>query len=108
MAASKSSKAVFGVASFYNKHMEGEMTATGETFHHSNMTAASNHFALNSWIRITNLKNGKSVVVRINDRMSKSMQALGRVADMTRTAAQQLDIINRGLARVKAEEVTHL
>ncbi len=107
IAASTTKKIYYGVASFYNKHMEGEMTATGETFHHSLLTAASNNFALNSWIRITNLKNGKSVIVRINDHMSKSMQALGRIADMTRSAAQQLDILSRGLARVKVEEITH-
>ena len=107
-AVDKAVKAMYGVASFYNKHMEGEMTATGEIFHHSGMTAASNNFALNTWIRITNLRNGKSVIVRINDRMSKSMQALGRVADMTKTAAGQLDFLNRGLARVKVEEVMHL
>ena len=99
------SKIVYGVASFYNKHMEGAVTATGEIFHHNKLIAASNNFSLNSWVRITNLKNGKSVVVRINDRMSKAMQAMGRVADMTRLAAQKLDFVNRGLARVKVEEV---
>ncbi len=104
-AAFKKNKVVFGVASFYNKRMEGTMTATGEIFHHSQMIAASNHFPLNSWVRITNLKNGKSVLVRINDRMNKSMEALGRVADMTRVAAMQLDFMNRGLARVKVEQI---
>ena len=98
-------KTVYGVASFYSKHMEGATTATGEVFHHNQMVAASNNFKLNSWVRITNMRNGKSVVVRINDRMGKAMQALGRVADVTISAAQQLGFINRGLARVKVEEV---
>jgi len=80
-------------------------TATGETFHHNQLVAASNSFKLNSWVRITNMRNGKSVVVRINDRMGKAMQMLGRVADITISAARHLDFINRGLARVKVEEV---
>ncbi len=104
---SKSKKVIYGVASFYNKRMEGETTATGEIFHHNQMIAASNNFELNSWVRITNLRNGKAVIVRINDRMSQSMQPLGRVADMTRLAAKQLGFISRGLARVKVEEITH-
>ena len=98
-------KVIYGVASFYSRHLEGVRTATGETFHHNQLIAASNSFKLNSWVRITNIRNGKSVIVRINDRMGKAMQTLGRVADVTIAAAKQLDFINRGLARVKVEEV---
>jgi rare lipoprotein A len=101
----RSAKVLYGVASFYSRHLEGATTATGETFHHNQLVAASNNFKLNSWVRITNIRNGKSVVVRINDRMGKAMQSLGRVADVTILAAQQLGFINRGLARVKVEEV---
>jgi len=101
----KKAKILYGVASFYSKHLEGVKTATGEIFHHSEMVAASNNFKLNSWVRITNIRNGKSVVVRINDRMGKAMEALGRIADVTISAAQQLDFINRGLAHVKVEQV---
>src|SRR6476469_9076770 len=72
-------KVIYGVASYYSKHLEGVKTATGETFHHNQLVAASNNFKLNSWVRITNIRNGKSVVVRINDRMAKAMQQLGRV-----------------------------
>lgn len=99
------SKVIYGVASFYSKHLEGVQTATGEVFHHSQLVAASNNFKLNSWVRITNIRNGKSVVVRINDRMGKAMQTLGRVADVTISAAKQLDFINRGLAHVRVEQV---
>lgn len=98
-------KVVYGVASYYNKRMEGLQTASGEIFHHNQMMAASNNFALNSWVRLTNLRNGKTVVVRINDRMAKSSQALGRVADVSLLAAKKLDFVNRGIARVKAEKV---
>jgi len=104
-ATAQKNKTVFGVASFYSKRLEGAKTATGEVFHHSELVAASNSFKLNSWVRITNMRNGLSVIVRINDRMGKAMQSLGRVADVTITAARQLGFINRGLARVKVEEV---
>jgi rare lipoprotein A len=98
-------KIIYGVASFYSRHLEGVKTATGETFHHNQLIAASNNFKLNSWVRITNIRNGKSIIVRINDRMGKAMQTIGRVADVTISGAKQLDFINRGLARVKVEEV---
>lgn len=101
----KKQKAVTGTCSFYAKSLEGETTATGETFHHSGMTAASNFFKLNTWIKITNLSTGKCIMVRINDRMSKGMAAIGRVADLTRTAAKELGILAHGLGKVKVEEV---
>lgn len=101
----KKQKPVVGTCSFYANSLEGSQTATGETFHHSGMTAASNFFKLNTWIRITNLSNGKSILVRINDRMSKGMAAIGRVADLTKTAAKELGIMAHGLGKVKVEEV---
>lgn len=102
---SKTGKVIYGVASYYAKSLEGSETTTGEIFHHNKSTAASNKFPLNTWVRVTNLRNGKSVIVRINDRMSKSMERIGRVVDLTRTAAAKLGYISRGLARVKVEEV---
>ena len=101
----KKQKPMVGTCSFYAKSLEGAQTATGETFHHSGMSAASNFFKLNTWVRITNLQNGKSIMVRINDRMSKGMAAIGRVADLTRTAAKELGILAHGLGKVKVEEV---
>ncbi|MDQ2751621.1 MAG: septal ring lytic transglycosylase RlpA family protein [Bacteroidota bacterium] len=102
----KKTKPLYGIASFYSKSLEGTPTATGETFHHTEMSAASNSFKLNSWVRVTNLQNGKSILVRINDRMSKGMQAIGRVADLTRTAAKELGFLSRGLTKVKVEPVS--
>lgn len=78
----KITKTLFGVASFYSRNLEGTKTATGETFHHNNFTGASNNFKLNSWVRVTNLKNGESVIVRINDRMHPKMAKKGRVVDL--------------------------
>jgi rare lipoprotein A len=102
---SKSLKVVVGTASYYGKRLEGAITATGEIFHHNLLMAASNNFKLNTWVRVTNLKNKKSIIVRINDRMHVQMAKIGRVVDLTRTAAIELDFIKRGLARVKVEEV---
>ena len=102
----KKQKATTGTCSFYAKSLEGAKTATGEVFHHNGMSAASNLFKLNTWVRITNLQNGKSILVRINDRMSKGMEAIGRVADLTRNAAQQLGFLAKGLTKVRVEAVS--
>jgi rare lipoprotein A (peptidoglycan hydrolase) len=98
-------KVVHGIASFYSTSLEGTKTSTGEIYRHHKMTAASNHFKLNTWVRVTNLKNGKSVEVRINDHMHKKMQKKGRVIDLSRTAAKQLDFMKKGLTNVKVEEI---
>lgn len=100
------SKAKFGVASFYSKNLEGTITATGETFRHDYLTAASNNFKLNAWVRVTNLANGKDVVVRINDRMHPSMSKKGRLVDLTIAAAKEIGLSNKkGVTKVKVEEI---
>ena len=99
-------KILYGIASFYSKSLEGSKTATGEIFHHDDLVAASNHFKLNSWVRITNTLTGKSIIVRINDRMGKAMQTLGRVVDVTMSAAKQLGFTKKGLTHVRMEQVS--
>lgn len=94
-------KVAYGIASFYSRNLDSTLTATGEVFLNNNMTAASNHFKLNSWVRVTNLRNGRSVIVRINDRMHKKMVLRGRVVDLSRAAAEKLNFISSGLVRVK-------
>jgi rare lipoprotein A len=64
---------ITGLATYYASKFEGNLTATGEIFHHSNLTAASNFFALNTLVKVTNLLTGKSIIVRINDRMHPEM-----------------------------------
>ena len=64
------------------------------------MTAACNQLPLGTWIRVTNLSNSRSVVVKTNDRMHPRMQ---RVVDLSRAAAQKLGYIGKGLTRVKVE-----
>src|ERR1051326_1911061 len=98
--------ALLGIASIYSPKLEGTETSTGETFSHKYLTAASNFFKLNTWVKITNLKTGKSVVVRINDRMHPAMAAKGRVADLSISAAKKIGLtILAGLTKVKVEEV---
>jgi rare lipoprotein A (peptidoglycan hydrolase) len=98
-------KTITGIASFYSLSLHGTKTSTGETYKHHKFTAASNNFKLNSWVRVTNLRNQKSIIVRINDHMHKRMQKKGRVIDLSRSAAQKLDFIRDGITRVRVEEV---
>lgn len=98
---------ITGIATYYANYFEGNLTATGEIFHHCNLTAASNFFALNTWVKVTNLLTGKSIIVRINDRMHPNMAEKGRILDLTLTAAKQLKIVNRGVAKVKIEPVSN-
>lgn len=100
----KSRHSLLGIASFYSKSLEGTQTATGETFSHENLTAASNNYDLNSLVRVTNVKTGKSVIVRINDRMHPRMAKKGRVVDLTLSAAKKIGLtVVAGLAKVKVD-----
>lgn len=91
---------LYGQASYYASKFEGRKTANGEIFRHSKLTAACNSLPLGTWIKVTNLRNGKSVVVKINDRLHTKTR---RLVDLTRSAAQKLGFIKSGLTRVKVE-----
>lgn len=103
----RSTNIILGLATYYAQKFEGGLTATGEIFRHSKLTAASNVFALNTWVRVTNLLTGKSIIVRINDRMHPNMTKKGRVLDLTMAAAKQLRIVNRGVAKVQIEPISN-
>ncbi len=96
---------VYGIASFYSANLDSTLTATGEYYTHGKLTAASNHFKLGTWVRVTNLKNGRSVIVRINDRMHTRMAKKGRVVDLSRSAAKLLGFMKGGLTRVQVVKV---
>jgi len=98
-------KIVRGIASYYSRKFDGRITSTGEIFGNNKLTGASNNLKLNTWVKVTNLKNGKSVVVRINDRMHPRMKKKGRVIDLSRSAAKILDFMEEGLAKVKLEVI---
>src|SRR5690349_9390812 len=93
-------KILYGTASFYSNSFNGKKTANGEIYSHKKMTAACNVLPLGTWIRVTNLRNGKSVVVKINDRLHSRMK---RVVDLSGEAADKLKYIKSGLTRVKVE-----
>ena len=90
----------YGVASYYHDKFEGRLTANGDTFTQKNLTAASNTYPLNCWVRVTNSRNDRSVIVRIIDRMHHLNT---RLIDLSRSAAEDLRFISRGLTRVKVE-----
>lgn len=98
-------KQLNGIATIYAKHFNGLRTATGEIFKHTNLTAASNNFKINTWVRVINLSNSKSVIVRINDRMHPRMAKLGRIVDLTEAAAKLLGNFD-GVLNVRVETLT--
>ncbi|MCB1652331.1 MAG: septal ring lytic transglycosylase RlpA family protein [Alphaproteobacteria bacterium] len=89
-----------GVASWYGPNFNGKKTANGEIFNMNELTAAHKTLQLPSLVRVTNLDNGRSVVVRVNDRGPFSN---GRIIDLSKRAAQELDFIRQGTARVKIQ-----
>ncbi len=88
-----------GLASYYH---EEQMTSSGERFDRTALTAAHRTLPLNTWVRVTNEINGRSVVVRINDRGPFKP---GRVIDLSEAAARSLDMTALGLVPVKLQIV---
>lgn len=91
-----------GVASWYGKKFHGRPTSSGERYDMYQMTAAHKHLPLPTNARVTNLSNGKSVVVRINDR---GPFVKNRLIDLSYAAAEQLDMIGDGTAMVRVETI---
>ena len=88
-----------GLASVYSEYLNGKRTASGERYDSGNLTAAHRTLPLGAEIRVTNLDNGKSVRVRINDR---GPHVQGRIVDLSSGAAAALGVRN-GVARVRLE-----
>lgn len=89
-----------GDASWYGPGFNGNKTASGETFNMNKLTAAHKKLPFGTLVRVTNLINNKSVVVRINDRGPFTK---GRVIDLSKKAAIEIDMINKGVVPVKLE-----
>jgi rare lipoprotein A len=89
-----------GIASWYGPGFHGKKTASGEQYDKYELTAAHRTLQMPSLVRVTNLSNGRSVVVRVNDR---GPFARGRIIDVSKRAAELLDMIGTGTARVKVE-----
>ncbi|GAB1434308.1 hypothetical protein MASR2M32_05190 [Sphaerotilus sulfidivorans] len=86
-----------GAASYYADKFHGRKTASGETFDNGELTMAHRTLPLGTLVKVTNLANNTSVVVRVNDRGPYSG---GRVADLSRAAAEKLKMIQRGIVDV--------
>ena len=89
-----------GTASWYGKQFEGKPTATGEPYDMHEFTAAHMTLPLGTWVKVTNLRNGNWVVVRINDR---GPVVPGRIIDLSYGAARMLNFKARGLTRVRLD-----
>jgi rare lipoprotein A len=89
-----------GYASYYGASFAGRRTASGERFDPRGFTAAHRDLPFGSKVRVTNLDNGRSVVVRVNDR---GPYAAGRIVDLSWAAARELGMLQSGVVRVRVE-----
>lgn len=89
-----------GDASYYGDQFVGRSTANGETYSHTEMTAAHRTFPFGTIARVINTRNGRETVVRINDR---GPHKASRIIDLSRRAAEELDMIRDGTAPVRVE-----
>lgn len=91
-----------GTASWYGSYFDGKTTASGEPFNMFDFTAAHPELPLGSYVKVTNLRNRKAVVVRINDRGPITP---GRIIDLSYSAAKALQFNQKGLQRVRLDVV---
>jgi len=91
-----------GISSFYAEDFHGKLTANGEVYDMYGLTAAHKTLPLNTICRVTNQSNGKSLILRINDR---GPYVKGRILDCSYGAAKKLDFINQGTTNVKIEVI---
>ena len=93
-------KVQHGMASWYGGRHHGGPTASGERFNKNELTAAHRTLKMGTRVKVTRKKNGRTVIVRINDRGPYSK---GRIIDLSEAAAKKLDMIRDGIAKVKVE-----
>lgn len=89
-----------GVASYYHDSLHGNQTASGNVYNKNALSAAHKSLPFGTRVRVTELKSGRSVVLEVNDR---GPFVKGRIIDLSRRAAKELGMINRGIAKVKVE-----
>ncbi len=92
-----------GVASWYGRKFHGQKTSSGETYDMYAMTAAHKTLPIPSYVQVRNLKNGRTIVVRVNDRGPFHG---GRIVDLSYTAAKKLDIVRTGTGIVEIRDIT--
>ncbi|MHA6492574.1 septal ring lytic transglycosylase RlpA family protein [Pseudomonas borbori] len=91
-----------GKASYYGARHHGNKTASGERFDRNGLTAAHRSLPFGSHVLVTNLRNDKSVIVRINDR---GPYARGRIIDLSEKAAAQIDMLRAGVVPVRVQQL---
>lgn len=91
-----------GKASYYADRFHGQRTSSGERYDKTQLTAAHVSLPFNTYVKVTNSKNGKSVIVKINDRMARKRTA---IIDLSKAAAKEVDMIRDGVVPVTIEEV---
>lgn len=91
-----------GLAAYYHATFQGRRTASGEAFDHNALTAAHKTLPFGTLVRVINLTNNRSVVVRVNDRWPMQKN---RVIDLTRRGARLLGFLARGMTRVTVEVI---
>ena len=87
-----------GYASYYADNLNGHSTASGEAYNSGKLTAAHRKLAFGTIVTVINLKNGKQVIVRVNDR---GPFVSGRIIDLSKAAAKQIDMVGAGVEKVK-------
>lgn len=102
VAAASSDHKLDGTAAYYSNRLNGRKTASGQVFNNGALTAAHNTLPFGTRVKVTNVKNNRSVVVRINDRGPTTP---GRIFDLSRASAAKLGYLRAGLTEVKAEIV---
>lgn len=93
-------KIQYGTASYYSDKFEGRKTYTDEIFTQDSLTGASNTLPMHIWVKVTNLRNNRTVFVRINDKMHPGNK---RIIDLSHAAAVKLGFAGRGLTRVRID-----
>ena len=92
-----------GIASWYGKKFHGKLTSTREVYDMYEITAAHKSLPIPCYVRVTNLSNNKSLIVRVNDRGPFKK---GRIIDLSYAAAKELDMVDKGTANVFVESIS--
>ncbi|MFI5219351.1 MAG: septal ring lytic transglycosylase RlpA family protein, partial [Bacteroidia bacterium] len=91
-----------GFASYYSEEFNGRKTASGEIFDMTDFTAAHRKLSFNTFLKVTNIQNNLSLIVRVNDR---GPYVKNRILDLSEAAARKIESYHHGYVKVKAEEI---
>jgi rare lipoprotein A len=92
-----------GKASYYTVESSSNLTASGERFDEDGMTCASNDYPFNTWLKITNIENGKSIICRVNDR--GGFKKYGRIIDLSKGAFAKIADLKLGVINVTVQKI---